>query len=333
MRYAPRSAITRQQRSRPMPSRIYDARRGETPAAARRAVKELATVYRFARRKRLVPADCDPTQIDSLGKVAAPRRAALSSAQYAALGAALRTAETVGLPTAASRKGRSGMSAKRRAKLTGRKRGPKIPEASTVAPVAVREPNPVNVACVRFLAITGWRKSESQRLRWDMLDKERKVATLADTKTGESVRALGDTAWTLLAIEDERQRRQFGARSAYVFPQRDDATRPVANLGALWANVIETAHLSLTPHGMRHAFITVARELGFGDHVTAALVGHRLGSTQTGRYGIAPVSVVSEAADKVSAAIMARMDNTTADHAAPSADNNVLPFLPRLAIA
>jgi integrase len=165
-----------------------------------------------------------------------------------------------------------------------------------------------------------------------MLDKERKVATLADTKTGESVRALGDTAWALLAIEDARQRRQFGARSAYVFPQRDDAARPVANLGPLWANVIESANLSLTPHGMRHAFITVARELGFGDHVTAALVGHRLGSTQTGRYGLAPVSVVSEAADKVSAAIMARMQSRTADHAAPSADNTVLPFLPRLAI-
>ncbi len=312
---------------------FYDERRIETPSAARRAVKELATVYRFARRKKLVPADCDPTQIDSLGKVASPRRAALSSAQYAALGAALRTAETVGLPTAASRKGRSGMSAARRAKLTGRKRAPKTREASTVAPLVVRDPNPVNVACVRFLAITGWRKSEAQRLRWDMLDKERKVATLADTKTGESVRPLGDTAWTLLAIEDARQRREFGAFGAYVFPQRDDAARPVANLGPLWANVIEAAQLSLTPHGMRHAFITVARELGFGDHVTAALVGHRLGSTQTGRYGLAPVSVVSEAADKVSAAIMARMDYTTADNATPTTDAKVLPFVARKAIA
>ena len=305
---------------------FYDERRTATPAAARRAIKELATVYGFARRKRIVPSDCDPTQIDSLGKVAPSRRVALSSDQYAALGAALHTAETVGLPTAASRKGRSGMSAKRRAKLTGRKRAPKTPEASSEAPVVVREPNPVNVACVRFLAITGWRKSEAQRLRWDMLDKERKVATLADTKTGESVRALGGTAWALLAIEDARQRRQFGALSAYVFPQRDDATRPVANLGPLWANVIESANLSLTPHGMRHAFITVARELGFGDHVTAALVGHRLGSTQTGRYGLAPVSVVSEAADKVSAAILARMNAEQVRSDAPPPDGKVLSF-------
>ena len=59
-------------------------------------------------------------------------------------------------------------------------------------------------------------------------------------------------------------------------------------------------------NGLRHSFITVARELGYGDHVIAALVGHSLGS-MTSRYGLAPGDIVREAADKVSAAILARM--------------------------
>jgi integrase len=309
---------------------FYDMQRLTTPAAARRAVKELAAVYRFARQKKLVPADCDPAQISHLGKVSPSRRVALSSAQYAALGAALHTAETIGLPTAMSRKGRSGMSKERRAKLTGRTR---VPKRSGSASAVVRDPNPVNVACVRFIAVTGWRKSEAQQLRWDMLDRERKIAVLDDTKTGESVRPLGETAWDLLTLEEARQRGAHGQRSPYVFPRRNDAARPVANLGPLWANVVESAGLTLTLHGMRHAFITVARELGFGDHVTAALVGHRLGSTQSGRYGLAPVSVVSEAADAVSAAILLRMNAALGETATPPADPIVLPFPARRASA
>jgi integrase len=41
-----------------------------------------------------------------------------------------------------------------------------------------------------LLAVTGWRSSEAKNLRWSELDLERCIATLGDTKTGESVRPL-----------------------------------------------------------------------------------------------------------------------------------------------
>ncbi len=83
-------------------------------------------------------------------------------------------------------------------------------------------------------------------------------------------------------------------------------SRPIADLGALWLNVVHQAGLTLTPHGLRHSFVTVARELGYGDHVIAALVGHSLGS-MTSRYGMAPGGIVREAADKVGESIAARL--------------------------
>ena len=42
----------------------------------------------------------------------------------------------------------------------------------------------------RFLALTGWRSGEAQALRWSELDLSRRTATLADSKTGRSIRPL-----------------------------------------------------------------------------------------------------------------------------------------------
>ena len=87
--------------------------------------------------------------------------------------------------------------------------------------------------------------------------------------------------------------------------------RPLGDVAPLWANVTHAAGLTITPHGLRHSFITVARALGSGDHVIAGLVGHSLGS-MTSRYGLAPGDIVREAADKVSATIAARLATPSA---------------------
>lgn len=50
----------------------------------------------------------------------------------------------------------------------------------------------------------------------------------------------------------------------------------------------------------------MARELGYGEHVIARLVGHLL-QGMTSRYGDVPEATVVEAADRVSALIAARL--------------------------
>ncbi len=293
---------------------FYATHRVTTPTAARRTLKLIGAVYRFGAAEGMVDATCTPTAGITLGKVSAPRRTALASAQYAALGAALTTAVTIGLPPAPSRKGRArGTSKAREAKVgsnpSRKLRGKYKPREADPAQFKAY---PVACAALRFLACSGWRKGEVRGLRWDAIDVERCDARLGDTKTGESVRPLGATLLAMIAEERDRQTRD-GVPSMYVFSALDTPARPLGDVGPLWANLTHAASLTLTPHGLRHSYITVARELGYGDHVIAALVGHSLGS-MTSRYGIAPGDIVREAADKVSATIAARLA------AAPSAD-------------
>jgi integrase len=282
---------------------LYDAHRDAKPAAARRMVKLIQTVYRFGADEELVPRDLEPWRGVRLAKPGAPRRAALSRDEYAALGAALDTAEREGLPVAPAWQARGrGVSAARKAKATGRTRGP----YRRTAPAAPRPQNPVLVACLRFLAVTGWRRSEAKGLRWDALDAERRTARLEETKTGRSERPLGRAAWVIIDAQRALQR-ALGIDTPFVFPQLENPTRPVAEVTHVWSHARHAAGLALTLHGLRHAFTTVARELGYGDHVIAAVIGHQLGSSQTSRYGLAPGDVVAEAADRTGAAIADRL--------------------------
>jgi integrase len=283
--------------------KYYEVRRKTAPAEARRTIKMIGSVYRFGESEGLVPPGVMPTKGIVLGKLSPPRRTALSTAQYAAFGSALNAAEETGIAPAPERQRRArGESHARRAKATGNKRGPykrAEPEIRLV------KGYPVACAALRFLALTGWRIGEVRSLLWESIDDERHKATLHDTKTGVSERPLGQAARELLKAERDRQG-QNSVTSAYVFPSSLDDHRPIADVGALWLNVVHKAELTLTPHGLRHSFVTVARELGYGDHVIAALVGHSLGS-MTSRYGMAPRDIVREAADKVSESIAARL--------------------------
>ena len=57
---------------------------------------------------------------------------------------------------------------------------------------------PPAVAAARFLALTGWRSGEALGLRSSEIDVARRTATLADTKTGRSIRPLPHAACDVL---------------------------------------------------------------------------------------------------------------------------------------
>jgi integrase len=161
------------------------------------------------------------------------------------------------------------------------------------------------LALFRFLALSGWRESEGRTLAWAEVDEGRGVATLADTKTGRSVRPLGAAALAVLAAVRELPR--DGAPSPYVFPgaARDGAAHR-SNVRRPWGQVRRLAGLSIRLHDLRHSFTTVARGLGYGDHVIAQLVGHQLRGV-TSRYGDVPDGLVQRAAHDVAARISAAL--------------------------
>jgi len=150
---------------------------------------------------------------------------------------------------------------------------------------------PPAIAAARFLALTGWRRGEVLGLTWPAIDLERRTATLADTKTGRSIRPLSAAACDLL--------RTLPRAGAIVFA----ATRGGGAMNGFprfWASIAALGELpaDVTPHTLRHSFASIAGDLGYSESTIGALIGHK-GQSITSRYVHAADSVLLAASDAV----------------------------------
>src|SRR5205807_10319509 len=83
--------------------------------------------------------------------------------------------------------------------------------------------------------------------------------------------------------------------------------KPFRGLPKAWRRIVGKANLpGVTPHGLRHAFASVANDLGFAEPTIAALLGHGTHSV-TGRYVHHLDAVLVAAADQVAGEIAAMM--------------------------
>jgi integrase len=148
------------------------------------------------------------------------------------------------------------------------------------------------IAATRFLALTGWRSGEALGLRWAELDPARRKATLADSKTGRSIRPLSRAACDVL-----RALPRMGGE--LVFPATRGDGR-MTGFPKLWARISKLGALpaDVTPHVLRHSYASLAGDLGFSEPTIAALVGHK-GQTITSRYMHSADAVLLAAADAV----------------------------------
>jgi integrase len=156
--------------------------------------------------------------------------------------------------------------------------------------------NPVAIAAVRLLILTGCRKSEILTLKWDYVDLERKILRLPDSKTGAKVVPLGDPAVELLAS----LRRVNGC--PYVLPGKQANTH-FSGLPKAWARLRDRAALpGFRLHDFRHSFASVGAAAGLGLPVIGALLGHRHATT-TARYAHLSQDPLLAAADNISTTI------------------------------
>ena len=147
---------------------------------------------------------------------------------------------------------------------------------------------PVEAALIRFLALTGCRKSEARLLCWNMIDGKR--AALPDSKTGPRAIWLGSPALELLAEQP--------TLSDYVFSKRD---KPVSNnqLDKVWHLVRADAELpQVRLHDLRHGFASVAISSGEPLRTVSGLLGHSDLQTTAG-YAQFAEAPVREAAARV----------------------------------
>jgi len=270
-------------------ARLHRAMRS-TPYNANRTLAVLGSFFGYAERQGVRPRHSNPAhEIEPYKEQS--RERFLTPAEVARLGESLNRAETKGLPVPdVLRKQKHGLSSARRAKITGRKRGP---YKRRKEPVQVHPSNPFAVAAIRFLLLTGWREQEALKLRWIDLNLDRGTATLPDTKSGRSQRVIGAPARLLLSDLPRVE------GSPFVFPGAS-AVRPLATLTRVWFAARHAAKLDdVRLHDLRHSFASVSASSGGSLLLIGKLLGHHDPST-TAKYAHLLDDPIREAADTAS---------------------------------
>lgn len=258
-----------------------------TPYNANRTLAILGAFFGFAEREGDRASSSNPSR--GIPRYAEHgRERFLTAAEFARLGAALRTAETKGLPPVPPKIPRPPLAperAKHQPKATGQ----------------LRPASPQAIACLRLLLLTGCREGEILTLRWDAVDLERGHLRLADTKTGRSVRPLGAAAATLLSTLPRHD------GSPYVFAGGRRG-KPLREINHVWKRVRYAAGIAeVRLHDLRHSVASVSAIGGDSLLITRAILGHAHVAT-TAKYSHLADDPLRAAADRVSGEISAMLD-------------------------
>ena len=228
-----------------------------------------------------------------------PRERFLSVEEMSRIGQAIRTAETVGLPPAPEHQ--KPRPKKRQTKPRARNAGMFTSEILPASPTAV--------AALRFLLFTGWREQEALTLEWSHVNLETGIATLPDTKSGKSVRAIGAPAVELLDAQPEVK------GSPYIFPGRDPE-KPLESVHRLWTAVRHAAELDdVRLHDLRHSVASFAGGHGYSLFLIGKLLGHKT-ARSTERYAHLADDARKVVADTVSETIRAAISEQSRPPAA-----------------
>ncbi len=124
----------------------------------------------------------------------------------------------------------------------------------------------LNIA--RLWVLTGCRRQEIAELKWSEIDFDRGLLTLADSKTGRSIRPLANAALALLKSIDRVEDSEF------VFPA-DRGEGFFQGTKTIWPKIVKMAGLEgVTPHTLRHTMGAISTSTGEALALTGAILGH-----------------------------------------------------------
>lgn len=164
---------------------------------------------------------------------------------------------------------------------------------------ALEADQPVAVALLRFLALTGARRVQALNLKRCYIDGTR--AILPDSKTGPCTIFLTNP---VLRIIDTQRR---GRPNDYVFGRGSRSTLD-NKLSAVWKEVRRPLGLhGMRVHDLRHGYASVGVSTGEALRVVGCLLGHKDANTTAG-YAHLAERPVAEAAQRVSSGISMSLD-------------------------
>ena len=258
------------------------------PYTANRVQEVISSMYAFAAKQGLVPEGFNPARgIEKFKEEGRERY--LTGEELQRLGAALSEAETIGIPWQTDE---SNPKAKHTPKHWKGQRELLDPDA---------------VAAIRLLLFTGARLREVLNLKWDMVDLERGLLFLADSKTGRKTIILNSAALELLralkqsaTMEITRKIGGFVIRGQLPDRARADLNRP-------WQAIRRRADLEgVRLHDLRHTFASIGAGASLGLPVVGRLLGHSQAQT-TARYAHLDTDPLRRAANVIGDQIAAQL--------------------------
>lgn len=251
-----------------------------TPFQANRIVAVVGSMYSFGGRHGLVPEGLNPARgIERFREEA--RERLLSVNELERLGAAIRQAETTGVPWTIDPTKKT-------------KHLPKVKRATVIGEHAA--------AALRLLIFTGARLREVLHLEWENIDFDRGLLLLPESKTGKKTIVLNAPALAVLSGLTRVGKYVIAGESAGTASER-----PRSDLKRPWALVSRHAGLEgVRLHDLRHNFAAFGAGGGMGLPIIGKLLGHTQPQT-TARYAHLDADPLRKAADTIGATIAAAM--------------------------
>lgn len=128
--------------------------------------------------------------------------------------------------------------------------------------------NPVALAIVRTLLLTGYRREEAQAMQRHWVNPMGGYVAFPDTKSDAQYRAIGPEAIKIVVAQPEI------AGCPYVFPASNGEGAFTAVSDCLARLCRSAGIVGVTPHTLRHTFGSMAGELGFSELTIRAMLGH-----------------------------------------------------------
>lgn len=135
-----------------------------------------------------------------------------------------------------------------------------------------------------LLIVTGARRGEALKAKWENVDLERCILTVPRSKSG-STRHIPLSPVAVAILQRQLAKRAIHPENPYVFPSARRAGQPVEGVRGAWRRAREAAGLpeDLRIHDLRHSFASALANAGTPLNEIGTVLGHSQLST-TQRY-------------------------------------------------